>query len=72
MGTRIIAGLSGLAIVVPVIVYGGAWSVWWLMLPFVLIALDEYVRMAAPELSLLGKSAYLAGGLGTVTVGARP
>jgi phosphatidate cytidylyltransferase len=68
MGTRIIAGLTGLAVVVPIIVLGGAPSVWWLMLPFVLIALDEYVRMAAPELSLLGKIAYLAGGLGTVTV----
>ncbi|MFN7143342.1 MAG: phosphatidate cytidylyltransferase, partial [Myxococcota bacterium] len=68
MATRLIAGLAGLAIVLPILVWGGPLGVWWLILPFLLIALDEYVRMAAPTLPLVEKVAYYAGGLALVSV----
>lgn len=68
MGTRLLAGLAGLAVVVPVLVWGTGMGVWWLMLPFLLIALDEYVRMATPELPLRERVLYLVTGLGIVTV----
>ncbi|MDP2304580.1 MAG: phosphatidate cytidylyltransferase [Pseudomonadota bacterium] len=67
MGTRLLAGLAGLAVVVPILVWGGPTGVWWLMLPFLLVALDEYVRMAAPELPLLERIVYLLAGLAVVT-----
>ncbi|MDP2315935.1 MAG: phosphatidate cytidylyltransferase [Pseudomonadota bacterium] len=69
MATRIIAGLVGLAFVVPILVWGGPTGVWWLMLPFLVIALDEYVRMAAPELPLLERVLYLIAGVGLAAVG---
>lgn len=68
MATRLIAGLVGLAFVLPILIWGGPFGVWWLILPFLLIALDEYVRMAAPALPLVEKVAYLAGGLALVSV----
>jgi phosphatidate cytidylyltransferase len=68
MGARIAAGLVGLALVLPVLIYGGPLGVWWLMLPFLVIALDEYVRMALPHLTLPGRALYHLGGLGLVAV----
>jgi phosphatidate cytidylyltransferase len=50
MMTRILAGLVGLAIVVPSLAYGGTLGVFWLVMPFLFVALDEYARMAIPEL----------------------
>ncbi|MES2642518.1 MAG: phosphatidate cytidylyltransferase [Myxococcota bacterium] len=67
MGTRLIAGLAGLAVVIPILVWGGPNGVWWLMLPFLLVALNEYVRMAAPELPMVERSVYLLAGLVVVT-----
>ncbi len=68
MVTRLLAGLAGLAIVVPVLVWGGPDSVWWLLLPFLVIALDEYVRMAMPELGLAEKLVFHAVGVGVAAV----
>ena len=68
MGTRLLAGLAGLAFVIPVLVWGGPNGVWWLMLPFLVIALDEYARMAMPEQPLPERVLYLATGLGTAAV----
>lgn len=68
MLTRLVSGLVGLAIVLPILIWGGEHGVWWLMLPFLLIGLDEYVRMGAPELPLAERGAYLLTGLGVATV----
>ncbi len=64
MLTRLVTGLVGLAVVLPILIYGGPHGVWWLMLPFLVIALDEYVRMAAPALPLPERVLYLATGVG--------
>lgn len=68
MLTRLVSGLTGLAVVLPIIIWGGPFGVWWLMLPFVAIALDEYARMAVPGQPHLERGAYLALGLGLVAV----
>lgn len=68
MLTRLVSGLVGLAIVLPILSWGGPHGVFFLMLPFLVIGLDEYVRMAAPGLPLLEKLAYLATGLCVVSV----
>ncbi len=53
MGTRILSAIVALAIVIPVLVYGGPMGVWWLMFPLILVGMDEYVKMALPGLSRL-------------------
>jgi CDP-diglyceride synthetase len=51
MRTRVLSAIVALAIVVPVLAWGGPRGVWWLMFPLVLVGMDEYARMALPGLS---------------------
>ncbi|MEN9786679.1 MAG: phosphatidate cytidylyltransferase [Pseudomonadota bacterium] len=63
MRTRVLSAIVALAIVVPVLAWGGPRGVWWLMFPLVLVGMDEYARMALPGLSRPAWAAYvLAGG----------
>lgn len=67
MLTRLVSGLVGLAIVLPILLWGGPHGVFFLMLPFAAIGLDEYVRMATPGLPLAERVAYHLAGLSVVT-----
>ena len=49
MLSRIITAIIGLAIVIPTLLYGGELGLEILCAVAVLIAADEYARMAAPE-----------------------
>jgi phosphatidate cytidylyltransferase len=49
MMTRLITGLSGLAFLLPAIIWGGAWVVEAIVWVAVFISLDEYTRMAFPR-----------------------
>lgn len=68
MLARLVSGIVGLCVVLPIVIYGGPNSVWWLMLPFLVIALDEYVRMATPTVGLPARVAYHTAGLGLAAV----
>lgn len=65
---RLISGIVGLCVVLPIVIWGGPYSVWWLMLPFLVIASDEYVRMATPRLPMVARVAYHAAALGLAAV----
>ncbi len=62
MKTRILSAVVALAIVVPVLVYGGPMGVWWLMFPLILVGMDEYVKMALPGVSRLEWALMVLGG----------
>jgi phosphatidate cytidylyltransferase len=76
MMTRIVAAVVGLAIVVPVLGWGGPLGVFWLVLPFLFVALDEYARMAVADLRkpdwalflLVGAALYVVGSLWPVAL----
>jgi phosphatidate cytidylyltransferase len=68
MATRLAAGLIGLAVILPILVWGGPGAVWWLVLPFLVVALDEYARMAMPEQPLVERGVFLALGVGVAAV----
>lgn len=46
---RLAVGLGGLAVILPLIAWGGVLAVDALVLPFLLLSLDEYARMAFPR-----------------------
>ncbi len=62
MKTRILSAIVALAIVIPVLAFGGPMGVAWLMFPLILIGMDEYVKMALPGVSRLEWAMMLAGG----------
>jgi phosphatidate cytidylyltransferase len=62
MMTRILAAAVGLAIVVPALVYGGPHGVFWLVFPFLFVALQEYARMAVDPLRQVDRLGFLAVG----------
>lgn len=68
---RLVAGLVGLAIVLPILIYGGPNSAFWLIIPFLLIGLDEYAKMALPDQPRWQWGFYLVAGLALYLVGAR-
>ena len=68
MKTRILSAVVALAIVVPVLVYGGPMGVWWLMLPLILVGMDEYVKMALPGLPRLEWALLVLAGGAVATV----
>ena len=68
MWTRLASGLVGLAVVLPILVLGGPHGVFFLLLPFLVIGLDEYLRMTIPGLPLPERVAYLLTGLVVVSV----
>lgn len=49
MKTRILAAIVGLAIVLPLIIWGGVWGTTGLVFFAMLVCFDEYSRMAFPE-----------------------
>ncbi|MFZ5476407.1 MAG: phosphatidate cytidylyltransferase [Myxococcota bacterium] len=55
MGTRLVAGLTGLAVILPILIWGGPTAVFWLIVPFLVIGLDEYVKMAVPDAGWPGR-----------------
>ena len=67
MMTRLAAGLTGLAIILPILIWGGPNGVWWLMLPFLAIGLDEYVTMAIPGVAWLERALFWVAGLAVAT-----
>ena len=60
--TRILSAIVALAIVLPVLAFGGPMGVAWLMFPLILIGMDEYVKMALPGVSRVEWALMLAGG----------
>ena len=64
MTTRILSALVALAIVIPVLAFGGPMGVWWLMFPLILVGMDEYVKMALPGVSRVEWALVVAGGGG--------
>jgi phosphatidate cytidylyltransferase len=66
--TRILSAVVALAIVIPALVLGGPQGVWWLMLPLILIGMDEYVKMALPGLSRLEWALLVLGGGGVAAL----
>jgi phosphatidate cytidylyltransferase len=63
MGTRIIAGLTGLAVLLPLIIFGGFYAIFGLAVIALLIAQDEYASMAMPEAKGLARAILLPGGV---------
>jgi phosphatidate cytidylyltransferase len=63
MGTRIAAGLLGLAILLPAIIWGGVLAVVVLAGLVLLIAQDEFAAMALPEHKTLARIVLFPGGL---------
>lgn len=68
MTTRILSALVALAIVIPVLAFGGPMGVWWLMFPLILVGMDEYVKMALPGVSRVEWALVVAGGGGVAAV----
>lgn len=68
MATRLIAGIVGLAIVLPVLIFGGPAAVFWLVLPFLAVGLDEYAKMALPGRKPVEYALYLALGIALFAV----
>lgn len=63
MGTRVIAGLLGLAILLPALIWGGVTAIVALAAFALAVAQDEYASMALPEDKLLGRLVLIPGGL---------
>ena len=70
MGTRIIAGLLGLAILLPALIWGGVTAIIALVAFALAVAQDEYASMAMPEDKLLGRIILIPGGLAVFFAGA--
>lgn len=68
MLTRLVAGLVGLAVILPILVLGGPNAAFWLVIPFLCIGLDEYAKMALPDLPRWEWAFYLAGGVALYVV----
>ena len=64
MKQRLIVGLTGLAILLPVLIWGGAGAVSVLVALALIVCLDEYARMAAPDHRALALSVLIPAGLG--------
>jgi phosphatidate cytidylyltransferase len=62
MAARILTAVVGLGVIIPLLLFGGPGVVWWIMLPFLLIALDEYVKMAVPGIARLEWALFLVVG----------
>jgi phosphatidate cytidylyltransferase len=63
MGTRIIAGLTGLAILLPLIIFGGFYAIFGLAVIALIIAQDEYASMALPEAKAMARTILIPGGV---------
>ncbi len=63
MGTRIIAGLTGLAVLLPLIIWGGFYAIFGLAVIALIIAQDEYASMALPEAKGLARAILIPGGV---------
>lgn len=63
MGTRIIAGLTGLAVLLPMIIFGGFYAIFGLAVLALIIAQDEYASMAMPEAKGLARAILIPGGV---------
>ncbi len=66
MFARIAAGLVGLCLVLPVLIWGGPYGASGLIGLVLLISLDEYVRMAVPDSLTRGRALLLPLGLGVM------
>lgn len=69
MGMRLLAAFVGLGIIIPALVYGGPGAAWWIMVPFLLIALDEYVKMAIPDIARLEWAIFMLAGVAVASAG---
>lgn len=63
MGTRILAGLTGLAVLLPLIIWGGFYAIFGLAVIALIIAQDEYASMALPEAKGLARAILIPGGV---------
>ncbi len=63
MGTRIIAGLTGLAVLLPLIIFGGFYATFGLAVIALIIAQDEYASMALPEAKAMARIVLIPGGV---------
>ena len=66
--TRLIAGLSGLAVLLPAVIWGGLLAVQVIVIVSTLICLREYATMAFPD-DVNAASGWLFAGLTAVYVG---
>ncbi len=63
MTQRLIAGLAGLAVILPGIIWGGVYAIAGLVAFFLLICLEEYAGMAAPEHKRLALAVLIPAGM---------